>query len=107
MRLASQSLNAGVLAALYTVPNGNRTVFTASFCNRSASVAKVSLALTAGGDPTDADWIEFETPIQAAGAAGGSVLERTGLALGVGQKVFVRSDVAGVSVVVFGVQEAI
>lgn len=107
MRLASQSLNAGVVTPLYTVPNGNRTVFTVSFCNRSASAAKVAIALTAGADPTDADWVEFDTPIQPAGSVGGSVLERTGLALGVGQKVFVRSDVIGVSVVAFGVQEAI
>ena len=103
MRLASQSLNAGALTALYTVPAASRAVFTVSFCNRAATGAKVSLALTGGADPTDADWIEFDTPIQAAGSAGGSVLERTGLALGVGQKLFVRSDVPGVSAVAYGV----
>ena len=106
MRLAAQSLNAGADTALHTVPAGQRAVFTVSLCNRSAVTTKVRLALTTGAAPTDADWIEYDTPIQAAGAAGGSVLERTGLALAEGQKLYVRADVAGVSAVVFGIQEA-
>lgn len=105
MRLAAQSLAADADTALYTVPAGRRAVFTASLCNRSAATAKVRLALTDGGAPTDADWIEFDTPVQPAGSGGGSILERTGIALDAGQTLYARADVAGVSAVVFGIQE--
>ena len=107
MRLAAQTLAAGVTTALYTVPANSRVVLTVSLCNRSGSAAKVAMALTTGAAPTDADWIEFDTPLQPAGSSGGSVLERTGLALGVGQALFVRSDVVSVSAVAYGVLEAI
>ena len=106
MRLAAQTLAAAADTALYTVPAGKRAVFTASLCNRSAATAKVRLALTSGGAPADADWIEYDTPVQPAGSGGGSVLERTGIALAEGQKLYARADVAGVSVVVFGIEEA-
>lgn len=101
MRLAARNLPAGADTALYTVPVDQRAVFTVSLCCRLAA-AKIRLALTDdGAAPTDADWIEYDTGLQPF-----AVLERTGLALAAGQNLYARADVAGVSAVVFGIQEA-
>lgn len=107
MRLAALDLAAGVVTEVFVAPAGYRPVFTLNICNRSAGPAKVRVALTEGAAPDAADWIEYDTPIPAAGSVGGSVLERTGLALHQGQKLFVRSDVAGVSAVLFGFREPV
>ena len=102
MRLAARTLPAAADTALYTVPVDHRAVFTVSLCCR-LTAAKVRLALTdAGAPPSDADWIEYDTSLQPL-----AVLERTGLALGANQTLYARADVAGVSAVVFGVQEQI
>ena len=102
MRLAASNLAAAQNVALYTVPADRRAVLTVSLCNRAAASAKVRLALTAGGDPTDADWLEYDASL-----TGSGVLERTGLALAAGQKVFVRSDTATVSASAYGVEETV
>lgn len=107
MRLAALDLAAGVVTEVFVAPPGYRPVFTLNICNRSAGPAKVRVALTEGAPPSAADWIEYDTPIPAAGSVGGSVLERTGLALNEGQKLFVHVDAAGVSAVVFGFREPI
>jgi hypothetical protein len=103
MRLAARTLPAADNTALYTVQAAHRAVFTASLCNRTAGVIKVRLALTdAGAAPTDADWIEYDTSLEAL-----SVLERTGIALAGGQTLYARADVAGLSAVVYGIEEPI
>jgi len=107
MRLAAQNLTAGVVTELYVVPAATRVVLTANLCNRAATLPKVRLAVTDGAVPTDADWIEYDTPLPAAGSSEGSVIERTGLALAAGQKIFARADIAGVSAVLYGVKEAV
>lgn len=76
-----------------------------NLCNRAAAPAKLRVALTDGAAPVDADWIEYDTLVQAAGAPGGSVLQLTDLALGGGQKIYARASAAGVSAVVLGIQE--
>lgn len=107
MKLAALDLAAGAVTELYVAPAGTRPVLTVNLCNRSAAAAKVRIALTDGAAPANPDWIEYDTPIPAAGSAGGSVLERTGIALHEGQKLFVRSDIAGVSAVAYGFREPI
>lgn len=107
MRLAAVNLPAAADAALHTVPAGHRAVVTLNLCNRNAERVKVRVAVTDGGVPSPADWIEYDTPLPAAGSTGGSTLQITGLALGSGQAIYARSDVADVSAVVHGVQEAI
>ena len=102
MRLAASNLAAAQNVALYTVPALKRAVLSVSLCNRTNGPIKVRLALADGAAPEDSDWIEFDTQISA-----GGVLERTGLALGAGQSVFVRADVAGLSAVAFGIEESI
>lgn len=107
MLLASANLAANAVTALYVVPANRRAVFSLNLCNRAAGAAVgVRIALTTGAAPTDADWVEYDTPIPAAGGSAGSVLERTGFALAAGQAVYVRASAAGVSAVVFGIEEA-
>lgn len=102
MRLAASNLPADAVTALYTVPPGLRAVFTVSLCNRSTSLVKVRLALTDGGAPQDADWLEYDQALAASG-----VLERTGLALAEGQTVYCAAGGPDVSAVAFGVAEVI
>ncbi|MBK8752358.1 MAG: hypothetical protein IPL99_12245 [Candidatus Competibacteraceae bacterium] len=106
------ALNAGRLAArmmgvendvvLYTVPAVKHASFTVSYCNQGTAVAKVCLALSTTATPQPCDWIEYETALN-----GKAVLERTGLALSAGQKIFVCSTKATVSVVIYGIEEDI
>lgn len=102
MRLAASNLAAAADTAVYTVPAAKKAVFSVNVCNRGTVQAKVRLALTTGGAPADADWIEYDAPI-----AGSGVLLRTALALGAGQKLYARSDVVNVSIVVFGIEGAV
>lgn len=105
MLLATANLAAAANTALYTVPANRRAVFSLNLCNRSAAAVTVRVALTTGGAPTDADWIEYDTPLPAAGGSSGSVLERTGLALAAGQKLYVRASAVGVSASAFGIED--
>lgn len=102
MRLAASNLPAAQDVALWTVPPENRAVVTVAICNRSATSAKVRLAITDGAAPVDADWIEFDSNLPGSG-----VLERTGLALSTGQQVYVRASVVGISASVYGIVEAV
>lgn len=63
-----------------------------NLCNRSAGPVKVRIAIGAGGAPAAADYIEYDTVLQA-----GKPLERTGFVVAAGEKIWVRSDLVGVS----------
>ncbi|WP_295168223.1 hypothetical protein [uncultured Brevundimonas sp.] len=106
MLLATANLAAAAVTLLYTVPANRRAVLCVNLCNRSNASVSVRVALTSGVAPTDADWIEYETPLPAAGNPSGSVLERTGLALGPGQKLYVRASASGISASAFGIEDA-
>lgn len=108
MRLAAANLVAATDTLLFDCPDGQQAFITLNLVNRSGGLAKVRVAFTASDTaPTDADWIEFDTPLPAAGASGGSTLERTGLSLQAKDRIYVRSDVAGVSAVAYGLQETV
>lgn len=107
MRLAALDLTAAETTALHTVPAGHRAVVTVNLCNRNHARAMVRVAITAGDDPTSADWIEYDTPLPPVGSTGGSTMQITGLALAASQSVYVHANVADVSAVVHGVQEVI
>lgn len=107
MKLASTALPAEDLTSVYTCPSGTRAVVTLNLCNTAAAQAKVRVALTDGAAPTTADWIEYDTPIPAAGSLGGSVVQLTGLALGADQEIYVEASTIGVSAVVFGLEQAV
>lgn len=108
MRIAAITIPAAADTLLYDCPDGYRAIVTLSLCNRTADTPKVRVAVTAGdAAPTTADWIEYDLPLPPAGQSGGSSAERTGIALAAGDRIYVRSDLVGVSAVLYGVREPV
>ncbi|WP_287011367.1 hypothetical protein [Brevundimonas sp.] len=104
--LASQSPAAGAPAILYACPPGKIAVVSINVCNRSSNLARISLGLRNGADAiAPGDWIEFSTPIAAAGSGAGAVMERTGLVLRGGDRLWAFTDLAGVNFHVWGLLE--
>ena len=89
---------------VYTVPASTKASINISVCSRTASSAKVRVALIDGaiGDVADEDYIEYDVAIPLSG-----VLERTGIILEAAGTVLMRSDTAGVNMVITGVEEAV
>ena len=89
---------------VYTVPASTKSSINISVCNRSASTCKVRVALIDGaiGDVADEDYIEYDVVIPL-----GGILERTGIILEAAETVLMRSDTAGVNMVITGVEEAV
>jgi hypothetical protein len=98
--LASTRPAAAATVAVYTVPTQRRATININCCNVGASSARVHLAVSADETPADAQWIEWDAALDPSG-----VLERTGIVLSAGQKVFARSDTGGVTVNVWGIEE--
>lgn len=86
---------------VYTVPASTVSVVNVNIVNRGASAATVRIALAAGGSPTTAEYIEYDTSVGAK-----QVLERTGLALNAGKQVVVYASSADTSVSVYGLEDA-
>lgn len=107
MRLAALDLPAEDVTLVWTVPADRRAIVSLNLVNRTAARCTVRVAVTDGEAPAAADWIEYDTPIVAAGQPGGSVLLRSGLVLGAGQQLHVRASAAGVGAVVYGVVEEV
>ena len=92
-RIATVDIPAGVNTVLYTMPVGRIQVLTVGVCNRNSSDVKIRLAFTDGAtEPTDADYLEYDTTIQANG-----ILERTGIALNGEQVLIGYSNTGNVS----------
>lgn len=98
---ASVSLTTTANTTLYG-PTADRTVALINFCNRGAAPAKVRLAIAASASPADAEWIEFDCPLAAAGSAG-NTMERGGISISAGKYIVVRTDTATVSAFLSGV----
>jgi hypothetical protein len=98
-RLGVSDLVAGSNTTVYTVPAGYFAVVSVSICNRSNGAGSVRMASATADTPTNAEWLEFDTEIPGRG-----VLERTGIIIGSGQKIVVRSSIANVNAVVFGIE---
>lgn len=84
--------NAPAIAAGYTV----------SFCNKNTVAVKVRLAIGSGDDSNAAGttFLEYDATIQP-----NEPLERTGLAISAGKKIFVKSDTANVDCAVYGFEK--
>ena len=87
---------------IYTVPASTLSVVNVNVLNRSASnPVNVRIALSTGGTPTNADYIEYDVTVPAKG-----VVERTGLALNAGKQILVYVSTADTSVSVYGLEQA-
>lgn len=99
--LGQANLSAGVNTTVYTVPASTLTACNIALCNRSVNSANIRIALAATGTPALAEYIEYDFVL----SANGGTLERTGIMLQTGKNVVVYSDVADISVSVWGVEE--
>lgn len=91
-KLGSADLAAAVDTLLFTAGVTPQT-FNVRFANRNAAIVKIRVAIGAGGAPAATDYVDYDISIPANG-----ILEDTGLVASSGEKVWVRSDTANVSV---------
>lgn len=96
-KLGSANLSAGVDTLVYTVPAGMSATANIRIVNRNTDTAKVRVAVGTGLSPAAADYIDYDVAIPPSG-----ILEDTGVVCSAGEKIWVRSDVASVSVRVHG-----
>ena len=99
-KLGSADLSAATVALLYTVPAGKTATVNVRFANRTAVAAQIRLAIGTGETPDTADYLTYGLALHANG-----IVEETGLALSAGEKVWVYSSAADVSVRAHGFEE--
>jgi hypothetical protein len=85
---------------LYAVPASKVASITVCMTNRTANNVKVRLALTGQTNINTDEYIAFDHVIYP-----GENYERSGIVLKAGEYVYVRSDTASVSCVVWGFEE--
>lgn len=85
-RLAAAIPPGGQDVELFSSAVGRKAVGTVTFNNRARTNATVSLAVTAGGVPAAMDWMFEEMLMDAMPAT------VTGLVVGSGQKIYVRTS---------------
>jgi hypothetical protein len=81
---------------------GENMIVNVMMVNRGGADVTARIAITSGGAPTAAEWIEYGATIP----ANGGVMERTGLALSQGERVYVRASAATVSARAHGIPAA-
>ena len=100
-RLGVGSTVANTLKKFYQVPDdAKKATVNINISNRAPGAIKVRLAIALTDAPTVDEYVEYDETLQR-----GKPLERTGFALSPGERVFVWSDNAAVSVRVHGFEE--
>jgi hypothetical protein len=98
--LGSYNLLAGVPQAIYTCNNDQATVLTLNVVNRSNGPAKIRVTIgTSATVQNAAEFLEFEVELAPKG-----VLERTGLIVSPSYYLVVKSDIAAVNAVCWGIE---
>ena len=92
------AINTDVL--LYTVPLLMYATVNIRIVNRTAAAIPVRVAIGTGASPTDADYVLYDFSVPATG-----MTESTGVALSVGEKVWVRSAAVGLTARLAGFEE--
>lgn len=95
-RLGSADLAAATDTLLFTAASAR--VFNVRFANRNKTAVKVRVAIGTGAAPAATDYVTYDCNVPANG-----ILEDTGLICSNGERVWVRSDAANVSVRAHGV----
>ena len=99
-RLGIANLSAGGNGtSVYTVPSGYFAVVSVNVCNRSNQAVAIRIAAASLDIQADGEYLEYDTEL-----LGRGVLERTGIIIGAGQKIVVRTSGANVNAVVFGIE---
>ena len=91
-KLGSADLVAATDTLLFTAGATPQT-FNVRFANRNTAAVKVRVAIGTGANPAATDYVDYDVTVPANG-----ILEDTGLVCSSGEKVWVRSDAANVSV---------
>ena len=102
--LGSTDLTAVTYTEFYEVPANNFVVGTVAFTNKNAASVTVRLAATKpanAGIPETDDYLEYEAEILP-----GGVLERTGVVLEAGRRLYARSSNANTVVMIYGIETA-
>jgi hypothetical protein len=84
--LAAAVPSAGDDVDFYTAPAERKAVGTMTFNNRARATSTIAMAVTAGGLPRAEDWL-FEEMVMTA-----LPVTVTGVVVGAGQKIFVRTS---------------
>jgi hypothetical protein len=101
------SLAAAADTLLYTAPTATGATVNVSLCNTSTTTsADVRIRLSPTNVATDGFALEHDTTLRSP-VTGGNVLERTGIALAPGTRVFVRASLVGVDAVVYGFESGV
>ena len=91
-KLGSVNLAANTTTLLFTVAATPQS-FNVRFTNRNNTSAQIRLAIGTGSSPSPEDYMDYNLVLPAY-----SVLEDTGIVASLGEKVWVYSDIANVSV---------
>ena len=99
-RLGNVDIPATTNTTAYTVPVGTYAVANISLTNRNATSVNIRVAMATTATPTDQEWIEYDTLL-----APKEVLERGGIVANAAERLVAYSDLATVSVSVYGYEE--
>ena len=91
-KLGSADLAAATDTLLFTAGATPQT-FNVRFANRNVTSVRIRVAIGTGASPATTDYVDYDVILLANG-----ILEDTGLVASSGEKVWVRSDNANVSV---------
>jgi hypothetical protein len=98
-RLGTADLAAATETTLYTCPADTFSAVSVSICNRGNAAIAVRVAVSSTETPTLGEYIEFDAELLPKG-----VLERTGIVMGDGENIVVRSSSPNVSAMAFGIE---
>lgn len=87
---------------IYTVPVNNSFTGNVRMLNRNVFSAKVRIAICKTDTPTLDEYIEYDATIPP-----NEVLENTAIIMAPGERLYVYSDTAGVSVRAHGIEESL
>ena len=99
--LGQSAPSATTNTTVYTVPSAKVGTFSINVVNRNITTATIRIAISATGNPSASEWIEYGAGV----LASGGVLERTGLVAQAAKNVVVYSDVANTSFTIYGYEE--